>query len=56
MKIVTDILDLQLLCYYVCIFQESTVEVQTVEMAAYPTEGYPLESEQVCVFAAAFLV
>ncbi|XP_056149755.1 forkhead-associated domain-containing protein 1 [Lampris incognitus] len=27
-------------------FQESTVEIQPVEMAAYPTEGNPLESEE----------
>lgn len=34
----------------VCLFQENTVEIQPVEMAAYPTDGVNLlESEEVSV-------
>lgn len=36
-------------CVFLCIFQGSTVEMETVVMAAYPTEGNPLESEGVRV-------
>lgn len=31
------------------VFQESSVEVQPVEMAAYPTADNPVEAEQVCL-------
>lgn len=35
-------------CVTVLLFQESAVEVQPVEMAAYPTQDNPVEAEGVC--------